>query len=247
MIDLQKAYISQAIYVAANELDKRIRYKQEAAEEAFGSFISAQSQQTNIPDDFDPTQPRLIFQSAHKQMVVSQVACQLSLGFESASKSIDAQIGIIFKNIEECHKKIVQFRGQETLKENALVIVLSIPSDGTREEISEFVYSRFIKMPRFSQIASSSAKVGYLLDNGVFLNIEADVYEKRGGTVQATAGSTFDLNTLPILEMGVSIKVDINTKPRAVEDGYINDGPSEIISLMKEYFPGKVISLLEQA
>ncbi|MBN3862095.1 hypothetical protein HCU66_07615 [Pseudomonas frederiksbergensis] len=247
MIDLQKAYISQAIYVASNELDKRIRYKQEQAEEAFGSFISAQSQQTNLPDDFDPAQARIIFQSGPKQMVISQIASQLSLGFDSSEKSVDSQLETVIKNVKEAQGKIEKFKGKEQLRENALVITLSFPSTSSRADLSDFIFSRFLKMPKFGEIASSSVKVGYLLGDGYFINIEADVYEKRGGPIQIAPGAPVDLMTLPIIEIGISVKIDINSRPKAAAPNYVSAGPDEIIALMKNYFPGEIYKLLELA
>lgn len=247
MIDLHKAYISQAIYVASNVLDKRIRYKQEQAEEAFGSFISAQSQQTNLPDDFDPAQPRIIFQSGPKQMIISQIASQLSLGFDSAGKGVESQLETVLKNVKEVQRKIEQFKSREDLRENALVITLSFPSSASRADMSEFIFSRFLKMPKYSEVASSSVRVGYLLNDGFFLNIEADTYEKRGGSIQATMGAPLDLMSLPIVEEGISVKIDINTRPRAAKSDYISNGSEEIITLMRDYFPKEIYKLLELA
>lgn len=244
MIELHKAYISQAIYVASNVLDKRIRYKQESAEDAFGSFISAQSQQTNLPDDFDPTQPRLLFQAGQKQIFISQIATQLSLGFESAAKPLSAQIGIVHKNSREFHKKILQFRPKESLSDSALIVVLSFPSEASRDDLSRFIFEKFLKMPPYADIASSSVKVGYRLPSGIFLNIEADVYERRGGIIE-NMGSTIDLNTLPIVEMGISVKLDVNTRPKSVVEGYINEGPEELIAVMDKYLPSEIFKLID--
>lgn len=247
MIDLQKAYISQAIYVASHELDKRIRYKQEQAEAAFGSFISAQSQQTNLPDDFDPAQARIFFQSGPKQMIISQIASQLSMGFDSSEKGVDSQLETVIKNVKEAQKKIEQFKEKDQLRENALVITLSFPSTSSRAELSDFMFSRFVKMPKFGEVASSSVKIGYLLIDGHFLNIEADVYEKRGGPIQLTLGAQIDLMSLPITEIGISVKIDINSRPRAAVPGFASNGPDEIIGIMKNYFPSEIYKLLELA
>lgn len=247
MIDLQKAYISEAVYVASNELDKRIRYKQELAEEAFSSFISAQSQQTNVPDDFDPAQPRIIFQSARKQMLISQIASQLSLGFDSSEKGVNSQLETVLKNVKEAHRRIEQFKGKESLRENALVITMSLPSTASRTELSEFIFSRFLKMPRFGEIASSSVKAGYLLESGYFINIEADVYEKRSASLQVSTGALIDIMSLPIIEIGISVKIDLNSKPKASEPGFNSTGPDEIINLVKNYFPDEIYKFLDVA
>ncbi|EPA95461.1 hypothetical protein PG5_41890 [Pseudomonas sp. G5(2012)] len=53
--------------------------------------------------------------------------------------------------------------------------------------------------------------------------------------------------SLPIIEIGISVKIDINSRPRADTPGYVSTGPDEIIELMKHYFPGEIYKLLELA
>lgn len=243
MIDYAKAYISQAIYLTGCKPDPKIRYKQEQAEDAFSSFMSTQAQSTNLPDDFDPAQPRLIFQTPTKQLILSQVACQLSLGFENAHKSLEEQLDVVLKNTREIHKRIAKFKPSETLNENALILALTIPSSGSRENLSDILYDKLVKLPKLAGIASTSLKVGYQLPNNLFLNIEADVYEKRGGHV--TGGQIIDVMTLPVVEQGVTLKLDVNSRPKALLPGYVNDGPEEIISTVQEYFPQHLLNLLQ--
>ncbi|MFJ3112322.1 hypothetical protein [Pseudomonas putida] len=242
MIDFSKAYISQAIYLVSNKPDPKVRFKQESAEEAFSAFLSAQSQQTNLPDDFDPSQPRLIFQNPPKQLIISQIACQLSLGFEPAQKPLSDQLNIVINNIREVHKKIVKFKGIENLRENAAIISLSIPSKASREDLSGYLFDRFVKLPKYAEVASTSVKAGYLLQSNNFLNIDTDVYEKRGGMI--AAGQTIDMMSLPIVEEGITIKVDLNSRPKLNLPGYQNEGPEELITLINEYIPSQVQQLL---
>ncbi|CAM3805748.1 hypothetical protein CCOS865_01852 [Pseudomonas reidholzensis] len=242
MFDMKKAYISQAVYQAAYDIDTRIKYKQELADDAFGSFIQSQSHQTNLPDDFDPAQPRLLFQNSHKQLLISQTLCQLNLGFEPGHKSLREQLEIVFTNAREIHKRIQKFRKDTNLNESALIITLSLPSAESREALGEYLFSHSIKFPKFGEIASTSVKVGYLHPSNNFLNVEADVYEKRGGMVEG--GQTIDLMSLPIVEQGVALKVDVNSRPKAQVEGYKNSGPDEIISIITQYFPEELLKLL---
>lgn len=245
MIDFAKAFISQAVFLTAFTPDPKIRYKQEQAEEAFGSFISAQSQSTNLPDEFDPVQPRFIFQAATKQIFISQITSQLSMSFDNAHKPLNEQLGIVLNNSREFHKRAVKFKSKENLRESALVLSLNVPSNASREDLSGLLFDQFIKLPKFSNIASTSIKVGYQLPNDLFLNIEADVYEKRGGAVPG--GQILDLMTLPIVEQGITIKLDVNSRPRAAKPGYVNDGPEDIIAVVNEYFPDRLIQLMQMS
>jgi len=236
IVESRKAYISQAIYLASNAIDKRVRYKQELAEDCFRSFFDAQSMQTNIPDEADPTQPRLIFQNGQKQLLLTQMAAQLSLGFDSATKSTAEQLSIIIKNIKDIHQRIEKFSGVESLLESALIITTSFPSDKSREELAAFLFDRFVKIKPIANVASSLIKVGYKLDSGMFLNYEFDVYEKRSGEIKASNQTqTFHINDFPVVETGISIKIDINNKPQTVLENYKNLGPDQLIDTVCIY------------
>ena len=71
MVELKNKYIDSATYVVTFQMNEKIRLKQADAEKAFGSmFPSVQSIQTNVPDDYDPTAPRLIMQVAKKLLLL---------------------------------------------------------------------------------------------------------------------------------------------------------------------------------
>jgi hypothetical protein len=73
MMEIANKYISEAVFIVSYQLDKNIRFMQPKAEEVFRSLIPIQSSQTNLPDDFDPQAPRILFQSKHKILAISQV------------------------------------------------------------------------------------------------------------------------------------------------------------------------------
>ena len=247
MIDLRKAYISQAIYVVGYHQDKRIRYRQEEAESAFGSFFGSQSQQTNVPDDFDPSAPRLIFQASQKQLMLSQSAAQLVLGFEGSEKTLEHQSNIIYKNAIDLHGRINKFKAGNDLLESALVFNINVPSALGREDLSRNIYNRFIGVEPLGDIASVSFKVGFRTPSDLYLNYEVDVYELRKADL-ANVGAQpqfFNISEMPIVEMGYGLKVDINNKIKASNSGYVNEGPEQLIANMKEFIANKLEGILQ--
>lgn len=210
---ISKGYISQAVLIVGHDLDKRIRYKQEQAEGIFGPLFGMQSQQTNLPDDFDPAAPRLIFQHGKKQLIVSQVASQLTLGFESGlGKGWKEQVEIFIKNVNELGRLLCKFHDKLN-GEVGVVFSLSIPSDASKNELTKKIFDSYISFKELGEIASSSFKVGFKTEDDFYLNFEADVYEMRGGAVSNFSG-VIDIRSLPVHEVGFLFKIDLNNRPR---------------------------------
>ena len=243
IVDPKRAYISQAVYLASNVIDKRVRYKQELAEGCFGSAISSQSQQTNLSDDDDPAQPRIIFQAPHKQLLLTQIASQLVLSFETRDKSVAEQCEIITKNVKDVHSRIAKFKPQTELKENALVTTLSFPSDASREDLGSHIYNKLISLSPISTVASTGVKIGFELKNKIYQNIEIDVYEKRRGEIKSPM-TFIDINSFEIVETGISVKLDFNNKLQSLEPGYSNPGPAELLELFSQYIQNDAFSIL---
>jgi hypothetical protein len=235
MVDLEKGYISQAIFYSAHAVDNRMRYRQEEAESAFGQLFNVQSQQTNVPDDFDPAAPRLIFQSAHKQLLISKNSTQLVLGFEGADKSITTQIDIVVDNIQKALKKLSVFAS--CTGEVGFVLNFSFPSSASRSEMSEAVFDKFLKLPKSHGVASSSVKVGFQTSDSLFLNLEVDVYEVRKGVLRSSGLSVqnIDVSLLELQEAGYSFKVDINNKPKVGSKLDYFEESERVIAAMRDY------------
>lgn len=214
-MDLRKAYINQAILLVQHATDNRLRYRQEEAEKAFSSVMNVQSQQTNVPDDFDPNAARLLFQSSSKQLMLSKVAVQALLVFEDSDKNWKEQLGIIKKNFANISSKIPKF--QEPTGGVSVILTFNVPSTMSRVEMSSTVVDRYLSVPRDDgdDVASGSFKVGFKTKDDLFYNYEIDVYEmKRFEVPFGSAPQEIDFSTLPVSEAGYSIKVDINNKPR---------------------------------
>lgn len=245
-IDLTKVYISQAIYAVGHRPDQRVRYKQEDAERAFRSVFGSQSQQTNVPDELDASAPRLVFQGAHKQLLLSQTAAQLVLGFESADRDLLQQVDIVAKNIRDIHSRIEKYKERSELTEGAIVLTINFPSKQSREEMIAYIYDRFLKVERLASVASASFKVGYLTPGELFLNLEVDVYQLRRAefTQPAIHAGSINIMDLPVIEEGYSFKLDINNKPQAGKNGYVNPGPDAILGAVTDFVSTKLFQMM---
>lgn len=224
-LDLKRTYISQAICIVSYERDTNIRYAQKLAEDCFGPLFGMQSQQTNVPDDFDPATARLIFQGGQagsKQLLLSQVAAQFMLGFESASeKNLTEQLAIITRNAKDFAARATQFKPD--IKECALILNVNYPNmRSSRDLMSRHLHRRFLTFEPIGEIAATSFKVGYLLPEQLFFNITADIYEVRKGQFKAEPRTqNIDISALPIAEQGFLVQIDSNSRPK--QDGNIND------------------------
>lgn len=229
-------YLAQVIYVARfRERDATVRFMQADAERAFSPLLNCQSTQTNVPDNFDPNSPRIVFQSGHKTLVISQVACQLSLNFEKGAMPFERQLEVARKNIIEFHSRLTTFKSRETFMESAFVININVPSDLTQQEMHNHLADRFLKSDPLGELASFSLKVGYKTPENLFLNIETDVYEMRRAEMPipdpSGAPTIMLIEELPIVEKGFGVKLDVNDKPRILQNKtYVTAEPEELIT-----------------
>lgn len=229
-------YLAQVIYVARfREPDATVRFMQADAERAFSPLLNCQSTQTNVPDNFDPNSPRIVFQTGHKTLVISQVACQLSLNFEKGVMPFDRQLDVARKNIIDFNSRLTTFKTREAFIESAFVMNINIPSDLSQQEMHNHLAERFLKSDPLGELASFSLKVGYKTPENLFLNLETDVYEMRRAempTPDPSGAPTFMLiDEFPIVEKGFGVKLDVNDKPRMLQNKtYVTTGPEELIS-----------------
>src|SRR5438552_1399034 len=148
-VDLSKKYIAEAQYVVAFVRDREIRLKQQLVEKSFGNLFSgSQSVQTNVPDEFSGSAPRIILNAKNRTLAISQVALTLSLRFESAESAADKQLEVIEKNILDLERALPSFQKTSELRETGLVMVVNYPSDHSVLELSNHLYSQFISFPR---------------------------------------------------------------------------------------------------
>ncbi|NMG29444.1 hypothetical protein [Aromatoleum evansii] len=228
-------YISQAIYaVRFRERDDGVRLKQAEAEKAFSSFMGGQSNQTNVPDNFDPNAPRIVFQGNHKGLLISQLSCQFDQNFEPKALPLDRQVETIEKNVRAFHARLLAFKEERTLSESALILSVNIPSDIGLQKLHTHLADRFLKSTPLGELASVSFKVGYKTDDNLFLNLEANVYELRRAELDQSArvnAAVIDIASIPVVEEGFGIKIDINDRPKKMADlNYVVEGPDRLLA-----------------
>jgi hypothetical protein len=215
MNSTSKPYIGSAILLLGfRDRMPKVRFEQAAAEAAFSDFIGAPSQQTNIPDDADPNQPRILFSSGNTAILISQMACQLRIVFEKSD------LGII-EQLQEIHEKALAFsllayKFLDILNYafQGFIIEINLPVEGSMELAQKEVYDRIIKAPALGEIASMQILVGYEVD-GMFVNFTTSAYEARTSDMPASELAKLDrlhLQKLELTEVGISVKVDVNNR-----------------------------------
>jgi hypothetical protein len=233
MVDVATKYISDATYVVRFKTrNVQIRLKQGDAEKAFGRLFPTQSQQTNLPDDFDPNAPRIIFRAPHKTLSISQVGCQLEFAFEKGEKSLADQIEIIRKNVKEFNEQLTTFVPQESLGETAIILSVNYPCAQSMESMHKHLWDRFFKQQPHGDLASFSFKVGYRTPEQLFLNYEPSVYQLRLAEFQpqVSAPTFLNIESIPVIEEGFGVRVDINDKPKYMaSQDHLNEGADLVL------------------
>ncbi|OFZ66436.1 MAG: hypothetical protein A2V79_08995 [Betaproteobacteria bacterium RBG_16_56_24] len=248
----ENKYISEAIcLIQYKAIDGKIRHRVADAESAFADIFSGQSQQTNVPDNTDPNIPRLIFQGGHKQLSISQKACQFSLGFANNEKTIDEQLAIITKNLSAFQNDVFKFKPKDQLGECAIILSVNVPCKEGRDSTLQHIYNRFFKVDQqaeYGKLASYSFKVGYETSNQCYLNYETDVYELRKLDVPqpTTFGQVVQIAVKDgaVIEEGVRIRVDVNNKPKVRSASYAYSGIDELMPIAFDFVVAKVDKLI---
>jgi hypothetical protein len=248
----ENKYISEAVcLIQYKAIDSKIRHRVAEAENAFADIFSGQSQQTNVPDNTDPSIPRLIFQAGHKQLSISQKACQFSLGFERNEKTIVEQLAIITKKLSVFQNDVLKFKPKDELGECALIVNINIPCKEGRDSLLQHVYNRFFKIDQqavYGKLASYSFKVGYETSNKCYLNYEADIYELRKLDVPQSIVSgqvmRVDIKDSPVIEEGIGIRVDVNNKPKVHSTSYSYSGIEELVPIASDFITAKIDELI---
>lgn len=211
-------HLSQASFLLQfKEPDVKVRFQQGAAEDAFGTFMGSQSQQTNVPDPVDPNVPRIIFGAEKKQITISQVACQLNFNFAKSSLAFEQELGVVLKNIREFAERALKFKAASDFGLTALVLQINFPSNENVTDLQKYLYDRFIKVGPIDAVASTQVQVGFKIGD-LFLTIGANVYELR--TISFDLGTSVPIGAInlgdqPVSESGISIRVEVNNKGTA--------------------------------
>lgn len=220
MGDIISKYIDNATYVVSFQRNEKIRLKQADVERAFGSmFPNVQSIQTNVPDNYEPSAPRFIMQAAKKTLTISQVASQLTLKFQSNSKPLSEQLGIIEKNIDSYVLSVKEFMDESCLEQQGFIISVNYKTKQTQQGMSDYLFKRFFSSIKpYGESASTTFKIGFRTPDLLFINFEVLSYEIRETKIEQGATKILKIDTIPIKEEGYNLKVDINNRPMLMAD-----------------------------
>lgn len=216
MLTLKKPSLGQFTYLLQfRRPQERIRFAQGDAEVAFGSFGAGQSQQTNLPDAADPSLPRIIFMKDKRQIAISQMAVQLTEVFEGGD--LQAQMDSVRRQISSFHQQALEFKKEQEFGSVALVLQVNYVSEASLEQLHEFVYSKFVTLPKLGELASVQLNLGFKIED-LFVNLGASVFEARRLDIQnqpVTPGTPviFDVSKGKLVSKGVQITLDINDRP----------------------------------
>lgn len=213
MGDIKNKYIENATYVVSFQRDEKIRLRQADVEKAFGTiFPNVQSIQTNVPDNFDPNAPRFIMQTTKKNLTVSQVAAQLILNFESGSKPLREQLGIIEKNISSFVAAVKEVIEENLTEQQGFIISVNYKTNLTQPEMSDYLFKRFFSLKPYGEPASTNFKIGFKTPELLFINFGVSSYEIRETKIEQGNAKILKVDTIPVTEVGYNLKVDINNR-----------------------------------
>jgi len=195
----------------------KIRFKQAEIEAAFSGYASGQSQQTNIPDDADPAQPRIVWGSDTKQVLFSQSSCQVQMSFPDNNQfTVDQQLQIVRKNVLDFFVKAHAIFKQDSFASNGMVFDVAFPTDAPIAEFQNDCFDKFLKVPKCGKIASAQFTVGYEIDD-LYLSVAGSVYERRQFEMKmkgAPQSRLVNIREFPVVEYGLMIKLDVNDRLR---------------------------------
>ena len=228
-----KKSIGQAVFVVGYDRDSTVRIKQFEIEKALASLIGGPSVNTNIPDDFNPQMPRVTLGQNSITAHFSQIAAQLTINIDNTNgKPIEAIKDSITKKVklfQSCLDKIIP-HGQQ--RERGLVLTVRYPVNSTKysdDAFFEYIQSRFLRVEPRGVPASAEFNVGYKTDDNYFFTLSIGQYKMVSGEIPVMLSSQWlDITKLPVIESGIEIKVDVNSRP-LVNDVSRSDKVTETI------------------
>lgn len=218
MLSKENKSISQVLFVISYERDLTIRTKQFDIENFFTPLITGASVNTNLPDDFNPQAPRVTLKKDRLAVNFSQLTAQLTIDIDNANKksltiiqsSIDKQINLF----QACVDKIIP---RDKQRERGLILTIFYSLDPVKysdRAVFDYIQSNFFKIPPLGEPASAQFNVGYKTNDNFFITLAVTQYKVAGGKISTRQGiELLDLTSLPIIDSGIELKVDINSRP----------------------------------
>lgn len=232
------AHLATANYVVNFALpDPNIRLEQAAAEKAFRSVIAAQSTQTNVPDAFDPNAARIVLSAGNKSILISQTACQLSLNFPDNGKAtLEEQWDVITKNVNDFHRGVLALKDSSDLQMSSIIVGVNFVSTSAIPDLGCFVAGKYVRPPFDRDVASAQVALGYRRGD-YYVNVNASMYERRDiGLPAGVTQFTVKIDTLPVVERGITLQLDVNNRPRFMDGVKATvESPDRLLPVAREW------------
>lgn len=196
-----------------------IRFNQQLIEKFFRVFMDGQSTQTNVPDDFEPNAPRLIFTKNKQQLLVSQTQCTLAFDFKDSRLDNNDALKVAFGRINDFNALAFSAFEKSGFEHNALVVTVEQRTSVPQSEIQELIFEKFIKSPRIGPVASVEAKLGFVVDNH-YVNIAASMFEERVAEFNSSDHSRmnfFRVEKMKLVGYGILYTLDVNSRLKISE------------------------------
>jgi len=218
MLNFSKKSISQAVFVIGFERDVSIRTKQFEIEKAMMSLVSGPSVNTNIPDEFEAQMPRVTMNYGDVAIHFSQVTAQMTINVENNNaKSIEVIVESIAKRVNLFQSVVDKVIHNDMQRERGLVLTVNYSVDKdkiTDADVSEYIQSHFMKVQPLGIPASAGFNVGYKTDDNFFITLSVGQYKfVRSEVLSASPVQWIDISKLIIIDTGVELKIDINSRP----------------------------------
>lgn len=230
MLNLTSKSINQALFVISYMKDSTIRTKQFDIEKALSPLIVASSVNTNLPDEFNPQASRVILRQGKLSVHFSQLAAQLTIDIDNTNgKSLGVIRDSIAKKINLFQSCVDEIIPHEQQRERGLVLTIPYPVDSTQfsnEEISAHIQSNFFKIAPLGKPASAQFSIGYKTNDNFFITLAVTQYQIAEGDI--SAAQYVDINTLPVVELGIELKIDVNSRPLVD----MTDQPTDVTKLI---------------
>jgi hypothetical protein len=253
MSRFQNPFIGQMTYVVHfRQPQEKIRFSQGGAEVAFRSFGADQSQQTNLPDNADPSLARLVFVDDRRSIAISQVAIQYAHTFEPhGNVELGEHFVEIRREIADFHRQVLEYKPSDEYSHVAAVLQVNYPSTESTRFLHQYVYERFVTFKPIGDIASFQMTLGFKV-NDLFVNLGASVYETRQidprdskqGRVTPIS-IMLNMEESKVIARGVQLTIDVNDRPRhsrnrPIGAGSLNDVLDTASKIIEEQLPGMV-------
>lgn len=216
MLNLINKSISQVLFVIGYMRDSTIRIKQFDIEKALLPLLVGSSVNTNLPDDFNPQLPRVTLRQGKLSVHFSQLTAQLTIDIDNTNgKSLDVMRDSIAKKINLFQSCVDEIIPHERQRERGLVLTMLCPVDSTQfSNVFTHIQSNFFKISPLGEPASAQFNVGYKTNDNFFLTLAVAQYQIAAGDIAAISAAQYvDINTLPVVESGIELKIDVNSRP----------------------------------